>query len=53
MIVSRDELKCIHKNVICHANKAATKSTKVHGATMHGGEGNKLEIALSIDEIAI
>ncbi len=53
MIVSRDELKCIHTNALRHANRDAIKFAKVHGATMHGGEGNKLEITLNIDGIPI
>jgi hypothetical protein len=32
MIVFRDELKNIHINAICYDNRAATESTKVHGA---------------------
>jgi hypothetical protein len=41
MIVFRDELKCIHTNTNCRVNRATTKSTKVHGAMVPGGEGNK------------
>lgn len=53
MILFIDELKCIHTNAICCANRDAIKFAKVHGVTMHGGEGNKLEIALNIDGIPI
>jgi hypothetical protein len=48
VIVSRDELKYIHTNVIHHANKDAIKFSKVHG-----GENNKQNIALNIDGIPI
>jgi hypothetical protein len=48
VIVSRDELKYIYTNVIRRANRDAIKFAKVHG-----GEGNKLKIALNIDGIPI
>lgn len=53
VIVSKDELKCIHTNTIHCANRDATKFAKVHGAIMLGGEGNKPKIALNIDGISI
>lgn len=53
VIVSRDELRCIHTNTIRCANRDATKFAKVHVVIMLGGEGNKPMIALSIDGISI
>ncbi len=49
MIIFKDELKHIHANVICCANKVTTKSTRVHGAIMLRGNGNKLEIPFNIN----
>jgi hypothetical protein len=49
VIVSRDELKCIHTNTIHCANRDATKFAKVHGVIMVGGEGNKPFGHLRID----
>ncbi len=53
MIVSKDELKHIHTNAICHVNKVATKFAKVNGIIVLGEKGNKLKITLSINGIPI